>query len=206
MKTAITEMFGIEHPIIQGGMMWVSQPELVAAVSNAGGLGILTALTFETAEGLTDAIALGWISADASTLVSGIVLGASMFGGSVGAALSVRLYERLGILRLLYGAFAIQLAIVGGLVLVLAFALAVLAGLLVELTLGDAAEALALVLADTLDHPLVHRVGHEQDVLAAGAHRLKVGATRELVRVLAGDIPDGLLALRHGLDVLAEAL
>ena len=55
--TRITEDFGIEHPIIQGGMMWVSQPELVAAVSNAGGLGILTALTFETAEGLADAIA-----------------------------------------------------------------------------------------------------------------------------------------------------
>jgi nitronate monooxygenase len=56
-KTRITEDFGIEHPIIQGGMMWVSQPELVAAVSEAGGLGILTALTFETAEGLADAIA-----------------------------------------------------------------------------------------------------------------------------------------------------
>jgi len=56
-KTRVTEDFGIEHPIIQGGMMWVSQPELVAAVSEAGGLGVLTALTFETAEGLADAIA-----------------------------------------------------------------------------------------------------------------------------------------------------
>jgi len=56
-KTRVTEELGIEHPIIQGGMMWVSQPELVAAVSEAGGLGILTALTFETAEGLSDAIA-----------------------------------------------------------------------------------------------------------------------------------------------------
>ena len=56
-KTEVTEDFGIEHPIIQGGMMWVSQPELVAAVSEAGGFGILTALTFETAEGLADAIA-----------------------------------------------------------------------------------------------------------------------------------------------------
>ena len=55
-KTRVTEDFGIEHPIIQGGMMWVSQPELVAAVSEAGGLGVLTALTFETAEGLADAI------------------------------------------------------------------------------------------------------------------------------------------------------
>ncbi len=45
-KTRVTEHFGIEHPIIQGGMMWISRAELVAAVSNAGGLGILTAFTF----------------------------------------------------------------------------------------------------------------------------------------------------------------
>ncbi|MEN8165345.1 MAG: nitronate monooxygenase, partial [Acidobacteriota bacterium] len=51
LETKITKDLGIENPIIQGGMMWVSQPELVAAVSNAGGLGILTALTFETPEG-----------------------------------------------------------------------------------------------------------------------------------------------------------
>jgi nitronate monooxygenase len=56
-KTRVTEGLGIDHPIIQGGMMWVSQPELVAAVSEAGGLGVLTALTFETADGLADAIA-----------------------------------------------------------------------------------------------------------------------------------------------------
>jgi nitronate monooxygenase len=56
-STRVTEALGIDHPIIQGGMMWVSQPELVAAVSNAGGLGVLTALTFETAEGLEKAIA-----------------------------------------------------------------------------------------------------------------------------------------------------
>lgn len=56
-KTRVTEAFGIEHPIIQGGMMWVSQPPLIAAISNAGGLGILTALTFETPEGLSRAIA-----------------------------------------------------------------------------------------------------------------------------------------------------
>lgn len=45
-KTRVTEQFGIEYPIIQGGMMWISRAELVAAVSNAGGLGILTAFTF----------------------------------------------------------------------------------------------------------------------------------------------------------------
>lgn len=45
MKTQITELFGIEHPIIQGGMHYVGFAELAAAVSNAGGLGIITALT-----------------------------------------------------------------------------------------------------------------------------------------------------------------
>lgn len=45
LKTRITEMLGIEHPIVQGGMMWVGRAELASAVSNAGGLGILTALT-----------------------------------------------------------------------------------------------------------------------------------------------------------------
>lgn len=57
LTTQITKDLGIQHPIIQGGMMWVSQPELVAAVSEAGGLGILTALTFESPEGLAAAIA-----------------------------------------------------------------------------------------------------------------------------------------------------
>jgi nitronate monooxygenase len=41
----VTELLGIEHPIVQGGMMWVGRAELAAAVSNAGGLGLLTALT-----------------------------------------------------------------------------------------------------------------------------------------------------------------
>lgn len=45
MKTRITELLGIDYPIVQGGMMWVGRAELAAAVSNAGGLGILTALT-----------------------------------------------------------------------------------------------------------------------------------------------------------------
>ncbi|WP_029527843.1 NAD(P)H-dependent flavin oxidoreductase [Polaromonas glacialis] len=45
MKTRITELFGIQHPIIQGGMHFVGLAELASAVSNAGGLGILTALT-----------------------------------------------------------------------------------------------------------------------------------------------------------------
>ena len=47
-KTRITEMLGIEHPIVQGGMQSVGYAELAAAVSNAGGLGILTALTQPT--------------------------------------------------------------------------------------------------------------------------------------------------------------
>lgn len=45
LKTRITELLGIEYPIVQGGMMWVGRAELASAVSNAGGLGILTALT-----------------------------------------------------------------------------------------------------------------------------------------------------------------
>nr|WP_324775040.1 nitronate monooxygenase family protein [Ketobacter alkanivorans] len=56
-KTALTEMLGIEHPIVQGGMMHVGRAELAAAVSNAGGLGILTALTQPTPEDLTKEIA-----------------------------------------------------------------------------------------------------------------------------------------------------
>jgi len=50
MKTRITELFGIEHPIIQGGMHYVGFAELAAAVSNAGGLGIITGLTQKTPE------------------------------------------------------------------------------------------------------------------------------------------------------------
>jgi nitronate monooxygenase len=50
MKTQITELFGIEHPIIQGGMHFVGLAELAAAVSNAGGLGIITGLTQRTPE------------------------------------------------------------------------------------------------------------------------------------------------------------
>ena len=52
MKTAVTEMLGIRYPIIQGGMQWVGYAELAAAVSNAGGLGILTALTQPTPDDL----------------------------------------------------------------------------------------------------------------------------------------------------------
>ncbi len=52
MKTRITELFGITHPIIQGGMHYVGFAELAAAVSNAGGLGILTGLTQKTPENL----------------------------------------------------------------------------------------------------------------------------------------------------------
>ncbi|MAJ58960.1 MAG: nitronate monooxygenase [bacterium TMED88] len=57
MKTAITEMFGIEHPIIQGGMHFVGLAELASAVSNAGGLGIITGLTQGTPEKLANEIA-----------------------------------------------------------------------------------------------------------------------------------------------------
>ena len=57
MKTAITEMFGIQHPIIQGGMHYVGFAEMAAAVSNAGGLGIITGLTQKSADDLANEIA-----------------------------------------------------------------------------------------------------------------------------------------------------
>lgn len=57
MKTRITELFGIEHPIIQGGMHYVGFAEMAAAVSNAGGLGIITGLTLGTPEKLAAEIA-----------------------------------------------------------------------------------------------------------------------------------------------------
>ena len=55
-KTRITELLGIEHPVVQGGMMWVGRAELASAVSNAGGLGILTALTQPTPDALRQEI------------------------------------------------------------------------------------------------------------------------------------------------------
>ena len=55
-KTRFTEMFGVEHPIAQGGMQWVGRAELVAAVANAGGLGFITALTQPTPDKLREEI------------------------------------------------------------------------------------------------------------------------------------------------------
>ncbi|MCH8174397.1 MAG: nitronate monooxygenase [Proteobacteria bacterium] len=57
MRTRVTEMLGIKHPIVQGGMQWVGLAELASAVSNAGGLGILTGLTQPTPEALLKEIA-----------------------------------------------------------------------------------------------------------------------------------------------------
>lgn len=57
MKTRITELLGIRYPIVQGGMQWVGRAELASAVSNAGGLGILTALTQPTPDALRAEIA-----------------------------------------------------------------------------------------------------------------------------------------------------
>jgi len=55
-KTRVTDLFGIEYPIIQGGMAWASSPELAAAVSNAGGLGIIVSATYGSKEALREAI------------------------------------------------------------------------------------------------------------------------------------------------------
>lgn len=57
LSTRFTEALGIEHPIVQGGMQWVGRAELAAAVSNAGGLGLVTALTFPTPEDLVQELA-----------------------------------------------------------------------------------------------------------------------------------------------------
>jgi nitronate monooxygenase len=56
-RTRFTEMFGVEHPIVQGGMQWVGRAELTSAVANAGALGFLTALTQPTPEDLVKEIA-----------------------------------------------------------------------------------------------------------------------------------------------------
>jgi NAD(P)H-dependent flavin oxidoreductase YrpB (nitropropane dioxygenase family) len=57
LKTKFTETFGVDYPIVQGGMQWVGYAELVAAVANAGGLGFITALTQPTPEDLSREIA-----------------------------------------------------------------------------------------------------------------------------------------------------
>jgi nitronate monooxygenase len=57
LRTRFTEAFGVRHPIVQGGMQWVGRAELVAAVANAGGLGMITALTQPTPADLANEIA-----------------------------------------------------------------------------------------------------------------------------------------------------
>src|SRR5260370_10137697 len=56
-KTRFTELVGVEHPIVQGGMQWVGRAELVAAVAHARALGFINALTEPTPEDLTKEIA-----------------------------------------------------------------------------------------------------------------------------------------------------
>jgi len=56
LKTRFTELFGVQHPIVQGGMQWVGRAELVAAVANAGALGFITALTQPTPDDLAKEI------------------------------------------------------------------------------------------------------------------------------------------------------
>ena len=56
LRTRVTEMLGIEHPIVQGGMQWVGMAEMASAVSNAGGLGVLTGLTQPSPQALSEEI------------------------------------------------------------------------------------------------------------------------------------------------------
>lgn len=58
MKTRLTELLGIEYPIIQGGMQWIATAEFAAAVSNAGGLGIINATRFQDKESLVEELRL----------------------------------------------------------------------------------------------------------------------------------------------------
>lgn len=55
-KTKITEMLGVKYPIVGGCMMWITTPEFVAAISNAGGLGILASAIYKSKEEFADAI------------------------------------------------------------------------------------------------------------------------------------------------------
>ena len=55
-RTSITELYGIDYPIIQGGLMWIARAELAAATAEAGGIGFMTALTHPTPEGLREEI------------------------------------------------------------------------------------------------------------------------------------------------------
>lgn len=57
LRTRFTDLFGVSHPVVQGGMQWVSRAELVSAVANAGALGFMTALTQPTPEDLRTEIA-----------------------------------------------------------------------------------------------------------------------------------------------------
>jgi NAD(P)H-dependent flavin oxidoreductase YrpB (nitropropane dioxygenase family) len=56
LETRVTEMLGIKYPIVQGGMAWIGTAELVAAVSNAGGLGVLGSVMHPTPESLREEI------------------------------------------------------------------------------------------------------------------------------------------------------
>jgi len=55
-RTRVTEMFGVDHPIMQGGLQWVATADLVAAVANAGAMGFITALSFDSPERLRQEI------------------------------------------------------------------------------------------------------------------------------------------------------
>ena len=56
LQTRVTEMLGVQYPVLQGGMQWLARAELVSAVSNAGGFGFITALSCATVQELRDEI------------------------------------------------------------------------------------------------------------------------------------------------------
>ena len=77
-------------------------------------------VTFEFYQPYIKLLDLSWLESDYAALISGVVIAASMFGGTVGAAYSVRLFHAFGVRKLLLAAFLFQLSIVGGLSAVLA--------------------------------------------------------------------------------------
>ena len=58
-ETKITRMLGIQYPIIGGTMMWISDADFVAAVSNAGGMGVLASAMYDSREAFAEAIDCG---------------------------------------------------------------------------------------------------------------------------------------------------
>ena len=94
LRTRFTEMFAIQHPIVQGGMMWVGRAGLAAAVSNAGGLGIVTAgdLVFHVPHRYEDATTVASI-ASLETGMDGTIIGTVISKGVLPTRKGLRIFQ-----------------------------------------------------------------------------------------------------------------